>query len=113
MLSNYTFTVSNICAPSDHQDTDLFLEDFESIAQPTETNWVTIGDYNLTRVPVDKTNSNFDQRLADKFNSSINRLALIELLLLDRLFTWSNKRESPPWPGWTGYWLTPPSPPLF
>lgn len=93
--STCNFTVSNIYAPSDHRDSDLFLADLESIAQPAATNWVAISDYNLTRAPVDKNNNYFDQRLADKFNGSINRLALIELPLLDRLYTWSNKRDSP------------------
>lgn len=93
--SNYSFFVTNVYAPSDHRETDLFLADLESIAQPTDVNWVAIGDYNLTREPADKNNGIFDQSLADKFNASINRLALLELPLLDRLYTWSNRRDTP------------------
>jgi hypothetical protein len=46
------------------------------------------------RSPFDKNNDLFDWRPANKFNSAIDGLALIELSLLDRLYTWSNKRES-------------------
>lgn len=33
--------------------------------------------------------------LANRFNGLLNELALIELPLLDRLYTWSSKRDSP------------------
>ena len=46
-------------------------------------NWLVIGDFNLMRAPTNKNNTNFNQRLADKFNSMIDGLALIELPLLD------------------------------
>lgn len=54
-----------------------------------------IGDFNLTRSSEDKNIANFDHRLADKFNVAISSLALIELPLLDRLYTWSNKHAVP------------------
>ena len=37
----------------------------------------------------------FNRGLAEKFNAAIDNLAWIELPLLDRLYTWSNKRQSP------------------
>lgn len=93
--SNYSFTVMNVYAASDHRDTDMFLAEFQANAQLADTNWLVIGDFNLTRTPSDKNNDLFDWRLANKFNSAIDGLALIELPILDRLYTWSNKRESP------------------
>lgn len=56
---------------------------------------MAVGDYNLTRFPDDKNTSGFNRTLANKFNDFIHNLALIELPLLDRLYTWSNKRDSP------------------
>lgn len=93
--SSYSFTVSNIYAPSNHRDTDLFLNELGSSAPPGDTSWLLIGDFNLTRSLEDKNNPNFNWRLADKFNSLIDGLALAELPLLDHRFTWSNKRSSP------------------
>nr|XP_051222261.1 uncharacterized protein LOC127340559 [Lolium perenne] len=54
-----------------------------------------VGDFNLLRCPTDKNTPNFDLSLANAFNDSIRSLALFELPLLDRLYTWSNKRETP------------------
>jgi hypothetical protein len=88
-------SITNIYALSDHRDTDAFLADLDTMSLPSDTNWLVIGDFNLTCAPADKNNTNFDQRLAAKFNSTIDGLVLIELPLLDRLYTWSNKRATP------------------
>ena len=60
-----------------------------------DSNWLAIGDFNLTRSPVDKNTDHFDWRLVNKFNSAVDGLSLMGLPLLDRLYTWSNKRDSP------------------
>jgi len=54
-----------------------------------------VGDFNLTRDPADKNNDNFNYNLAEQFNNAIDTLQLMELPLLDRQFTWSNKRDVP------------------
>jgi endonuclease/exonuclease/phosphatase family metal-dependent hydrolase len=54
-----------------------------------------IGDFNLIRSPHEKNNPSFDHLSADLFNEKINELALLEIPLFDRLFTWSNKRDTP------------------
>lgn len=87
---------TNVYAPSDHRDSDLFFEEFESITQPGSTNWITIGDYNLTRAPIDKNNNNFDCHLANKFNNLIDGLALIELPFLIGYTLGLTKGISPP-----------------
>jgi len=64
--------------------------------------WLLVGDFNLLRCAFnllrcasDKNTHHFNSSLADSFNTCINSLALLELPLLDRLYTWSNKRSSP------------------
>jgi hypothetical protein len=49
----------------------------------------------MIRYAHEKNNPNFHQAEADAFNDCINDLNLIELPLLDRLFTWTNKRTVP------------------
>ena len=56
---------------------------------------MAIGDHNLTRSPSDKNTKGFNWSLANRFNGLIDELVLLELPLLDRLYTWSNKRDSP------------------
>ncbi|CAN6300756.1 unnamed protein product [Urochloa humidicola] len=93
--SNYSFAVTNVFAPSDHRDSIAFLEDLEEVASNVHGNWVLCGDFNLTRGSDDNSNGNVHQNLADAFNGCINRLGVIDIPLLDRLFTWSNQRSNP------------------
>lgn len=85
--SSYSFILPNIYAPLDHCDTDSFLSELTSLAPPDEIAWLIIGDFNLTRSPANKNTSNFNWSLDDKFNNAIGEKALIELPLLDRLYT--------------------------
>jgi hypothetical protein len=57
--------------------------------------WLVLGDFNLICLPSEKNNANFNSALANSFNSMINSLAVLELPLLDRRFTWSNGQETP------------------
>jgi hypothetical protein len=49
----------------------------------------------MIRYPHEKNNSNFHPDEAAAFNDFIDEASLLELPLLDREFTWSNKRASP------------------
>jgi exonuclease III len=94
-LSDLTFAVTNVYAPADHSLSPSFLSEFEALGPLFPIPWLVVGDFNLLRDPSDKNNSNFDLALASAFNDSIRTLALFELPLLDRLYTWSNKRDDP------------------
>lgn len=94
-FSDITFTLTNVYAPADHLYTAAFLDELRSLANSISGPWMITGDFNLIRDPSDKNNDNFDVSLASAFNSTIHDLSLVELPLLDRLFTWSNKRTSP------------------
>ena len=93
--SDAAFTVTNVYAPSDHRDSLAFLLDLEEIAAQISGNWVIAGDFNLTRGASDNSSGAVDTRLADAFNDSIHKLGLIDIPLLDKLFTWSNHRDCP------------------
>ena len=94
-VTDISFTVTNVYAPSDHHDSASFLEDLAELVPHINGPWVLAGDFNLIRSSDDKNNDRVDSRLTELFNDTINSLALLELPLLDRLFTWSNRRESP------------------
>ncbi|CAN6341061.1 unnamed protein product [Urochloa humidicola] len=93
--SNSTFTVTNVYAPADHRDSLDFLKDLEEVAEHVSGNWVLAGDFNLTRGSEENSNGNINAALTDAFNDCIHKLALIDIPLLDRLFTWSNHRSNP------------------
>lgn len=93
--SAHSFSLTSVYALADHRHSDAFLAGLMQLAPPGDENWALISDFNLIRFPEDKNNDRFDHNLAGRFNDTIDNLALLELPLLDRLFTWSNKRSVP------------------
>ena len=93
--SDATFAVTNVYAPADHHDSQHFLEDWFEVASHVDSNWLVAGDFNLTRNADENSNGTLHQNLAELFNDPIHALAVIEIPLLDRLFTWSNHRAKP------------------
>jgi hypothetical protein len=71
------------------------LDELRSISPPAGTPWLVGGDFNMIRYAHEKNNSNFRASEAEAFNECINEMQLIELPLLDRDFTWSNRRDNP------------------
>jgi len=57
--------------------------------------WILLGDFNLVRQPADKSNGIINSALADAFNQTIDELAVTEVNLCDRCFTWTNKQLFP------------------
>lgn len=87
--------ITNVYAPSSPNDRLDFLVELKSISPPPSTPWMLCGDFNMIRYAHEKNNANFRMAEAKAFNDCINDLCLLEILLLDRNFTWSNKRSSP------------------
>lgn len=94
-ISNLCFFVTNVYAPTDPLQKTFFLDDLLELSSNFSGPWMLIGDFNLIRSPHEKNNPSFDHLSADLFNEKINELALLEIPLFDRLFTWSNKRDTP------------------
>jgi hypothetical protein len=94
-LSGLFLAITNVYAPANHALTPAFLAELEALGLLFPLPWLVVGDFNLVCAPGDKNNCNFDLSLATAFNASISNLALFELPLLDRMYTWSNKRSSP------------------
>ncbi|KAF8658077.1 hypothetical protein HU200_059542 [Digitaria exilis] len=90
-----SLTITNVYAPTARSEKIRFLAELETIAAMTSGPWMIIGDFNLTRSPTDKNKGPFNHSEAHLFNDTINTLALLEIPLVDRAFTWSNKRDNP------------------
>jgi len=56
--------------------------------------WVDLGDFNITRGPEERSNDNFNAGEAALFNEAIDDIELVEVLLQDQRFTWSNRQNS-------------------
>jgi exonuclease III len=94
-VSNYDFVLTNVYAPADHRDSTEFLDHLFSLKPLDNELWCIIGDFNLVRGGQEKNNNNINAALCQAFNDTIHDLPLLELPLLDRLYTWSNKRRPP------------------
>jgi hypothetical protein len=88
--TDLSLTVTNVYAPADHSLTSQFTDEMLALLPLISGSWIILGDFNLIRHPSEKNNVNFNQTLVDAFNAMINAMALFELPLLDRRFTWSN-----------------------
>jgi exonuclease III len=93
--SDYSFAITNVYAPADHRDSITFLEDLEKVTNAVSGDWALVGDFILTLSEEDNSNGSVNVSLAEAFSNTIDRLALQDIPLLDRLFTWSNHRYSP------------------
>jgi hypothetical protein len=57
--------------------------------------WMLCGDFNLIYRDEDKNNSNLDWRMMGRFYHCINALALKEVYLNRRCYTWTNGQTPP------------------
>lgn len=93
--TSFNFLATKIYAPSTPEDRAAFLDELRAIAPPPSTPWIVGGDFNMIRYAHEKNNDNFRLAEAEAFNDCINSMCLIELPLLDRSYTWSNRRLHP------------------
>jgi endonuclease/exonuclease/phosphatase family metal-dependent hydrolase len=84
-----------VYAPSTPALRLAFLDELKSLPHPSNTPWMLCGDFNMIRYAHEKNNANFHQTEAENFNDYINDMCLIELPLLDRRYTCSNKCSTP------------------
>jgi hypothetical protein len=89
-----TLFITNIYAPSPDLRSS-FLDENKSLSPPPNTPWMLAEDFNMIRYSHEKNNSNFHVLEAESFNDCIKDLYLLELPLLDRRYTWSNRRIIP------------------
>ncbi|XP_071685001.1 uncharacterized protein [Lolium perenne] len=89
------FTVTNIYAPCDRACREDFLSEMRSLSDLDPDAWLLVGDFNIARYASDRNNDNFDAGAAESLNDLVDELALQELPLLDRRFTWTNSRADP------------------
>lgn len=85
-ITNFSFFLTNIYAPSSSELRPQFLDELRSITAPINVPWMPCGDFNMIHFAHEKNNDNFRFAEAESFNDCINEMCLIELPLLDRAF---------------------------
>lgn len=86
-----SWVLTTVYAPCTAKGKREFLSWIQSIQMPAETDWLIIGDFNLTRRPEDRNREGGDVAEMFLFNEAISHLGLVELPLIGRQYTWTNK----------------------
>jgi exonuclease III len=84
-----------VYGPQTDADKVLFLQEIRDIRVVCVGPWVIAGDFNLIYKASDKNNMNLNRAMMGRFRNVINDLALREVQLHGRKFTWSNQQINP------------------
>ena len=94
-LNNDCWVLTNIYDPCTPNVKRSFLEWFGNIQMPPHIDWLIVGDFNLIRKPEDRNREGGDINEMYLFNEAISALGIVELPLLGRYLTWTNKQTPP------------------
>jgi hypothetical protein len=72
-----------------------FLNSLATVRAASPVAWLLCGDFNMIYKETDKSSGRLDRRSMRRFRSFINRVAIEDLQLVGRRFTWSNRRDAP------------------
>jgi hypothetical protein len=83
-----------VYGPQRTDDKIQFLQELRDIRAACSGPWILVGDFNLIYKDEDKSNSNYNRAMMGHFRKLIDDLALKEVLLHGRKYTWSNQQEA-------------------
>lgn len=81
--------------PQGDNDKILFLQELREVRAACLGPWMLAGDINMIYKSSDKNNSNLNRAMMGYFWKVINDLALKEIQLHGRKYTWSNQQDNP------------------
>jgi exonuclease III len=84
-----------VYGPQRDEDKIAFLQELRDVRVDCTGPWMICGDFNLIYRDEDKNNANVNRRMMARFRRVINDLALKEVYLNGRRYTWTNE-QSPP-----------------
>ncbi|XP_073365560.1 uncharacterized protein [Aegilops tauschii subsp. strangulata] len=84
-----------VYGPQDDADKVAFLQELRDIRAACPDPWMVCGDFNLILRDDDKNTGTVNRRLMGKFRRLTNDLALKEIYLNGRRYTWSNEQTPP------------------
>ncbi|XP_071685364.1 uncharacterized protein [Lolium perenne] len=87
--------ITVVYGPQTDADKIAFLQELREVRAACPGPWLLCGDFNLIYRDGDKNNSNLNRRMIGRFRRVLNDLALKEIYLNGRRYTWSNG-QSPP-----------------
>lgn len=83
-----------VYGPQLNQDKIQFLQELRDVRVHCSGPWLVVGDFNLIYRAEDKNNSNLNRALMGRFRRWINDMAVSEIPLLGRKYTWTSSFSS-------------------
>jgi exonuclease III len=93
-ISNPPWWLTCVYGPQGNQEKIQFLQELRNIRNQCSGPWLVVGDFNLVYKDGDKNNSNLNRAMMGRFRRWINDVAVTELPLHGRKFTWSSSPYS-------------------
>lgn len=93
--NNMSFMMFAIYAPCEATDRAEFFLVVNQDAASVEGPWILLGDFNMCRFDYEKSKGRINWQVMEVFNDWIRTNGLDDIDLVNRRFTWSNKREHP------------------
>ena len=87
--------LTNVYGPCTSDRKRAFTHWLKNIQTPPDVDRLLVGDFNLIREPENRNKPWRDLTETFLFNEAISALDLVEIPLLGRLFTWTNKQFAP------------------
>jgi len=85
---------TGVYGPQDNQEKIQFLQELRDIRSQCSGAWLVAGDFNLIYKDEDKNNTNVNRAMMGRFRRWIDDMAVSELPLHGRKFTWSSSPSS-------------------
>jgi len=89
------WVLTNVYGPYTATGKLQFINWLKNIQMPDDIDWLILGDFNLMRNSEDRNRPGGDINEMLLFNEAISALGIVELTLMGRKFTWTNKQASP------------------
>ena len=83
-----------VYGPQDNQEKIQFLQELRDVRVHCTGPWMVAGDFNLIYKDEDKNNSNLNRAMMGRFRRWINDMAVTEIPLHGRKYTWSSSSTS-------------------
>lgn len=87
--------LTTVYGPFGNNERATFLQEIRDFRASNHGPWALTGDFNLIYQARDKNRGQLDRRWMARFRSFLDALALREMHLHGRRYTWSNERQDP------------------
>jgi exonuclease III len=84
-----------VYGPQGNRDKIQFLQSLREVRALCNGPWLVLGDFNLILREEEKNNNNLDRAMMGRFRRWANDLALNDIPLVGRKYTWSNGHSNP------------------